>query len=88
MHGASFSQNQSYLISDFEICDRAYENRPPEHKKCRFLTCLLYHNLITIYTTATKSSLLLQNVKGFLLHLMEMGYCIRNGRYYQKYNSV
>ena len=42
-------------------------------KNCRFLACLLYHNLITIYTTATKSSSLLQKLKSFLLQLMEMG---------------
>ena len=47
---------------------------------------LLYHNLITIYTTATESSLLLQNLMGFLLQLTEMGYYILNGRYKQKYN--
>ena len=41
---------------------------------------LLYHNLITIYTTATISSLL-QNLMGFLLQLTEMGYYILNGRY-------
>ena len=38
-----------------------------------FLACLLYHNLITIYTTTTKSSSLLQNLMAFLLQLMEMG---------------
>ena len=42
-------------------------------KNHRFLACLLYHNLITIYTTATKSSSLLQNLMGFLLQLTEMG---------------
>ena len=42
-------------------------------KNYRFLVCLLYHNLVTIYTTATKSSSLLQNLMGFLLQLMEMG---------------
>ena len=42
-------------------------------KNCQFLACLLYHNLITIYTTATKSSSLLQNLMGFLLQLTEMG---------------
>ena len=35
-------------------------------KNRQFLMYLLYHNLITIYTTATKSSLL-QNLMGFLL---------------------
>ena len=35
-------------------------------KNHRFLACLLYHNLITIYTTATK------NLMSFLLQLMEM----------------
>ena len=42
-------------------------------KNPRFLACLLYHNLITIYATATKSSSLLQNLMGFLLQLTEMG---------------
>ena len=41
-------------------------------KNRRFLACLLYHNLMTIYTTATKSSQLLQNLMGFLLELTEM----------------
>ena len=40
-------------------------------KNRRFLACLLHHNLITIYTTATKSSSLLQNLMGFLLQLTE-----------------
>ena len=57
-------------------------------KNRRFLACLLYHNLITIYTTATQSSSLLQNLMSFLLQLTEMGYCIQNGRYSQKYNLV
>ena len=42
-------------------------------KKSPILPCLLYHNLITIYTTATKSSTLLQNVMRFHLQLTEMG---------------
>ena len=42
-------------------------------KNRRFLACLLYHNLIIIYTTATKSSTLLQSLMGFLLELTEMG---------------
>ena len=42
-------------------------------KDHRFLTCLLYHNLKTIYTTTTKSLSLLQNLMGFLLQLTEMG---------------
>ena len=49
-------------------------------KNRRFLVCLLYHNL-TIYTTTTKSSSLLQNLMGFLLLLTEMGWCIQNKRY-------
>ena len=39
----------------------------------QFLVCLLYHNLITVYTTAIKSSSLLQNSMGLLLQLTEMG---------------
>ena len=42
-------------------------------KNRRFLVCLLYHNFISIYTTATKSSSLLQNLMGFLLQLTETG---------------
>ena len=42
-------------------------------KNCRFLACLLYHNLRTVYITATKSSSLLKNLMGFLLQLTEMG---------------
>ena len=43
-------------------------------KDCRFLACLLYHNLITIkYTTATNSLSQPQNLMGFLLRLTEMG---------------
>ena len=43
-------------------------------KISQFLACLLYHNLIiTIYTTAAKYSLLLQNLMGLLLQLTEMG---------------
>ena len=41
-------------------------------KNCRFLVCLLYHNLITIYTTATKSSSLLQNLMDVFLQLTEI----------------
>ena len=36
-------------------------------KNRQFLMCLLYHNLITIYTTAIKSASLLQTLTGFLL---------------------
>ena len=54
-------------------CDQACENRSSECKKSStFLACLLYHNL-TIYTTATKSLTLLQNLICFLLQLTEMG---------------
>ena len=49
---------------------------------------LLYHNLITVYSTTTKPSSLLQNLMGFLLQFTEMGYFILNRRYQQKYNSV
>ena len=42
-------------------------------KNHRLLACLLHHNLITIYTTGTKSSSLLQNLMGFLLQLTEKG---------------
>ena len=41
-------------------------------KNRRFLACLLYHNLITIYITAIKSFSLLKNLMGFLLQLTEM----------------
>ena len=49
-------------------------------KNHRFLFSLLYYNLITIYTTTTKSSLL-QNLMGLLLQLTRMRYFILNGRY-------
>ena len=42
-------------------------------KNCQFLVYLLYHNLITVYATACKSSPLLQNLMDFLLQLTEMG---------------
>ena len=42
-------------------------------KNHRFSACLLYDNLITVYTTAAKSSSLLQNLMCFLLQFTEMG---------------
>ena len=64
------------------ICDWACKNRPSEHKKfTNFFSFLLYHNLITIYTTTTKSSSLLQNIIGYLLQLTELGYYLLNERY-------
>ena len=69
-------------------CDRAYKNWPYERKNHPFLVCLLCHNSITIYTTAAKSSSLLQNSMGFLLQLTEIWWLIQNERYYWKYNSV
>ena len=46
-------------------------------KIANFLS-LLYHNLISIYMTTTKSSSLLQNLMGFLLQLMEMEYILHS----------
>ena len=43
------------------------------------LFCL--YSIITIYTTTTKSSSLLQKLMGILLQLTEMGYYILNRRY-------
>ena len=40
-------------------------------KNRRFVACLLYHNFITIDTTATKSSSLLQDLMGFLCNLQK-----------------
>ena len=37
-----------------------------------FCSSLVYHNMITIYTTAIKSSSLMQNLMGCLLQLMEI----------------
>ena len=37
---------------------------------------VLYYNFITIYITTTQSSLLLQNLMGFLLQFMELGYYV------------
>ena len=45
-----------------------YNNMLPGLK---FLACLLYDNLITIYTTATKSASVLQNLMALLLQLTE-----------------
>ena len=56
---------QKYVTRPAKIDHVSAKNR-------RFLACSLYHNLITIYTTATKSSSLLQNLMGFLLQLLEM----------------
>ena len=61
------------------VCDQTCENRPSKHKKITNLFC--HHNLITSYTTVIISSLLLQNLMGFLLQLTEVGYYILNGRY-------
>ena len=59
-----------YLLSQIlTICDRACKNRPSEHKKIADFCRLLYHNLITVYTTAIKSLSLLQNLIDFLLQL-------------------
>ena len=66
-----------------DICIHTYVTGPGKinHVSTKILPILftlLYHNLITIYTTATKSSSLLE---GFHLKLMEMSYYILNGRY-------
>ena len=66
------------------ICDWAYEDRPSECKKLSIFLSLLYHNLVTFYTTATISSLLLQNLMVLLLQLTELVYFILNGKYLQK----
>ena len=60
------------------ICNWACKNQPTECKKSPILSFLLYHNFITIYTTTTKSSSLLQNLMGFLLQLTELGYYVLN----------
>ena len=53
--------------SMFDECDLACDNRPSEYKKIAKFLSLLYHSLIIIYTTTTKSSSLLQNLMGFKL---------------------
>ena len=68
---------QTYTHSYLHTYIHTYVTRPAkiDHvsaKNRRFLACLLNHNLITIYTTAIKSSSLLQNLMGFLLQLTEM----------------
>ena len=55
-------------------------------KNANFLP-LLYHNIITIYTIATKSTSLLQNLMRFLLQLMEMRFHSER-KILIKYNSV
>ena len=69
---------RSHELTDRSISQPLYVTRPAkiDHvstKNRRFSACLLYHNLITIYTTATKSSSLLENLMGVLLQLTEMG---------------
>ena len=60
------------------MCDWACKNPPCEYKKLLiFNLSLLCHNLQTIYTNKIKS-LLLQNLMGFLLKFMEMGYLIQS----------
>ena len=55
-----FKSSAVYVTGPAKIDHVSAKNR-------QFLVCLLYHNLI--YTTATKSSSLLQNLMGFLLQL-------------------
>ena len=50
-------------------------------QKMLIFLSLPYRNIITVYTTTTKSSSILQNLLAFLLQLTEMGYYILNGRY-------
>ena len=50
------------------------------HLIAKIIDFFIFPN-ITIYTTTTKSSSLLQNLMGFLLQLTEMTYYIMNGRY-------
>ena len=64
-----------------EKFDQACKNGPSEHNNCRFLSSSLCRNVIPIYTTTIKSSLLLLNLMGVLLQLTKMGYFILNGRY-------
>ena len=48
------------VISDghfASICDQACNNQLCEHKNCWFLSTLLYHNLLTVNSNATKSLL-------------------------------
>ena len=49
-------------------------------KKPLIFSSWLYHNIVTICTTTTSSSVL-QNLMGFLLQVMEMGYYILKVRY-------
>ena len=51
---------------------------------CLNNTVLIYHKLITIYTTATSTPSILRHLMSFLLQLMEMEYYILNGRYLAK----
>ena len=59
-------------------CDRACKCWPSEHKKS---PSLFIFALITVYTTATKSWWLLQNLMGFNLKLTDMRYYILIRRY-------
>ena len=67
-----------YICLDLFVIVLAFVTGPAktDHvstKNRRFLLCCLYHNLITIYTTGTKSSSLLQDLMGFLLQLTAIG---------------
>ena len=73
-----FQTNWQSFGPYFYHCNYKYMTRPAKidylsAKNHWFLVCLLYHNLITIYTTAIKSLSLMQNLMGFLLQLTEMG---------------
>ena len=79
-----FSKCLVCLVTEMEK-DR-YVTRPAKinhlsTKNCRFYLFLLYHTFITIYTTTTKSPSPLQNLMGFLLQFMELGYYVLNKRY-------
>ena len=82
----------SWSSTKFSSSQFLTESAKIDHNECknhRFLSSLLYHNLITsYYITTTKSSSLLQILMGFLLQLTEMGQYILNRRYLRKYKSL
>ena len=67
-----YSYNRAMTIVGYLYVTGPAKSGHVSAKNSRFLACLLYHNLITVYTTATKSSSLLQNVMGIRLQLTEM----------------
>ena len=55
------------------VCDQVCNNQLCEHKNCWFLSTLLYHNLLTVNSNATKSFL---EIMGSILQFTETRYSV------------